>query len=81
MEMQLRRPNREPPPVLLKVRIPGRVAEKLELYRALYREQYGEEIRVEVLAAEILGQFLEREPALRRKARSVRRDSAERDQA
>ena len=76
MEMQLRRPNREPPPVLLKVRIPGRVAEKLELYRALYREQYGEEIRVELLASESLGQFLESEPALRRRSRERRADKA-----
>jgi hypothetical protein len=70
--MQLRRPPQEPPPVLLKVRIRGRVAEKLDLYRALYRENYGEEIRVEVLAAEIIAQFLSREPALRRRARERR---------
>jgi hypothetical protein len=72
MGMQLRRPTQEPPPVLLKVRIRGRVAEKLELYRALYAEHYGEEIRVEALAAEIIAQFLAREPALRRRARERR---------
>ncbi len=74
MGMQLKRPSREPPPRVLRVRLPGRVAEQLDLYRELYRDHYGEEIRVEVLAAEILGQFLERDPALRRRARERRRD-------
>jgi len=73
MGMQLRRPSREPPPRVLRVRIAGRVAEQLEVYRELYCDHYGEEIRVEVLAAEILGQFLAREPALRKRARERRR--------
>lgn len=74
--IQLDRPQREPPPRVLRVRIPGRVAEQLDAYRELYRDHYGEEIRVEALAAEILGQFLAREPALRKRARERRRDGA-----
>ena len=69
MGIQLKPPTRQPPPLLLKVRLSGVVGEKLEVYREMYCENYGEEIRVEALAAEIIGQFLDRDPALRRKWR------------
>lgn len=73
--MQLKRPRRQPPPLLLKLKLPGLVAEKLATYRDLYCEHYREEIRIEALAAEIIGQFLERDPALKRRIREGRQDA------
>ncbi len=77
MTIHLKPPPREPPSVLVKARLPGPVAADLELYRELYREAYGEEIRLDALVVEIVRQFLERDPTLRRRRRHGRRENAD----
>lgn len=53
------RPRIEPePPRELKFRVPAETHDELELYGQLYAEEYGHEIDVPTLAAEILQQFL-----------------------
>lgn len=60
------RPRIEPePPRELRFRLPAETHAELELYGLLYAEEYGHEIDVPTLAAEILQQFLEGDRAFR----------------
>lgn len=60
------RPRIEPePPRELKFRLAAETHAELELYGRLYAEEYGHEIDVPTLAAEILQQFLSADRALR----------------
>ena len=76
MGIQLKRPAKEPPSVLVKVRLPGFLAADLELYRELYRESYGEEIRPDALLLEIVRQFFARDADLKRLKRARRAKQA-----